>query len=316
MASSKIGNEIKIGVMVVVAILMFIIGLNFLKGNNLFSSDLEFYTYYDNVQGLQNSATVQLNGLNIGKVTNIELQPDKKIRVDFNINKGINIPEGSIAKLTSNDFISGTKVISMLMSENETFIEDGSYVTSQESEGILDDISESVSPLVATVRNTLTSLDTVLNSVNSLINEQTRHHLNASFASLEVTMEELAALSKVLNAQSQNLGGVIKNANSITSNLASNNEKLNTTFSNLESFSNQLNQAEIDKTLKDLQNAAHSFERISAKINENEGTLGMILNDKELYHSLNRTLNAMDTLMTDLKRNPSKYINVSVFGSK
>src|SRR5690606_21803086 len=125
-----------------------------------------------------------------------------------------------------------------------------------------------------------------------------------------------AQLSTSLNKQSESLEGVIQNANSITSNLAANNEKINTTFSNLEAFSNTLSKAEMDKTLADLRAAANSLQSIVGKINDNTGSLGMMLNDKKLYHNLTGTLSSLDVLLTDLKKHPAKYINISVFGRK
>src|SRR5690606_23916501 len=115
--------------------------------------------------------------------------------------KEINIPQGSFAKLTTNDFISGAKVISLQLAENSRYIPDEGYVQGKESEGVLDNISETITPLVGTMRTALITLDTLLSSVNSIINEQARVHLDNSFKSLDVTLGELSVLSKNLNNQ-------------------------------------------------------------------------------------------------------------------
>jgi len=312
----KAKNELKIGILVAVTIAVFILGFNFLRGRNIFSSDQEYFAYYNNVQGLQESAAIQLNGFKVGKVSEIVLQPDQRIKVTLQMDKDVKIPVGSTAQLASNDFISGTKVISLLFSDRKDFMKEGSQIAAKESSGILDNLGEQVSPLVGVLQHTVVSLDTLLNTVNNIINDDARRHLNSSFASLEVGLNELSALSAKLNAQSGNLAGIIGNANSITGNLANSNSSITTTLSNLENFSTSLNNAPVQQTLDELQKAASGLQGIVSQINENKGSLGMLLNDKRLYNNLSTTLGTLDTVLTDLKAHPAKYINVSVFGRK
>lgn len=312
----KIKNEFKIGVMVAVAIVFLILGLNYLKGNNLFSTDQEFYTIYSNVQGLQESAVVQINGFDIGKVTSIELQPDKKIKVKFTVKEQINVPQGSYAKLSTNDFISGAKIIELDLVEKGERFESGSFIPGKESEGILDNISETMAPLVGSVRNTLMTLDTLIAAVNNVLNEETQAHLNNSFASLDVTLKQLSHLSTALSQQSDNLNGVMVNARSLTENLANNNERISNSFNNFETFTNKLNNTDIDKTLNNLETASEDLKTLANRANDSTGSLGMVLSDKALYYNLTSSLSALDTLLTDVKKHPAKYINISVFGSK
>jgi phospholipid/cholesterol/gamma-HCH transport system substrate-binding protein len=313
----KVKNELKIGILVVVAIVMFVLGLNFLKGKSIFSSENEYYTYYDNVQGLQESASVQLSGLAIGRVSGIELQKDKRIKVIFTLDKQVRIPTGSFAKLASADLISGTKIITLELADSTTgILKDGSFVQGKDFTGLLDNLSENVSPLVSSLQHTIVTVDTLVNSVNSLFNEETRRHLNQSMVSLDVALKQLAGLAASLNSQSKNLSGVIENANSITSNLANSNEKISNTLTNLETFSNTLSKAEMDKTLNSLQAAAAGLQGIVVKVNDNQGSIGMMLSDKQLYNNLTETLATLDILLADLKSHPAKYINVSVFGRK
>lgn len=314
--ASKIKNEVKIGIMVAITITLFILGFNFLRGRGAFSSDKDYFTYYNDVQGLQESAVIQLKGFAVGKVSRIELQADRRIKVTFALKKDIKVPKGTIAQLASNDLISGTKVVSLNMSNELAYIQEGGFIEGKESQGILDNLGSQVSPLVGVLQHTVVSLDTLLNTVNNIINDDTRKHLNASFASLEIGLDQLSLLATQLNAQSGNLAGVIKNANSITGNLANSNDRISGTLTNLESFSTSLNKAPIQQTVEELQKAAASLQGIVSKINDNNGSLGMLLSDKKLYNNLSGTLGTLDTLLGDLKAHPAKYINVSVFGRK
>lgn len=312
----KVKNEVKIGILVAVTITLFILGFNFLRGRGVFSSDEEYYSYYDNVQGLQESAAIQLKGFKVGKVSEIILQDDRRIRVTLQMSKDVKIPLGSIAKLASNDLISGTKVISLTFSNSKEYIKEGGLIKGEASGGLLDNLGDQVSPLVGVLNHTVVSLDTLLNTVNNIINDDTRKHLNSSFASLEVGLQELSVLAQKLNAQSGNLSGIIQNANSITGNLANSNARISNTLTNLENFSTSLNNAPVQQTLDELQKAASGLQGIVAKINDNNGSLGMLLSDKRLYNNLSSTLGTLDTLLGDLKAHPAKYINVSVFGRK
>ena len=312
----KAKNEIKIGVMVAITITLFILGINFLRGKGLFSSEKKLYTVYTDIQGLQVSAEVRLNGLKIGSVDKISLQKDRTIRVDFLLDKNISVPKGSVARLASSDLISGTKILNLEMTNDPAVLPENSLIEGKPTEGILDNLGSQVSPLFETVQHTVVSLDTLLNTVNNIINDDTRKHLNASFASLEIGLDQLSKLASKLNAQSGQLAGVIKNANSITGNFASNNEHINKTMSNLENFSTSLNNAPVQQTVDELHKAAASLQSLMAKANDSNGSLGMLMNDKKLYNNLSATLGTLDTLLGDVKAHPAKYINVSVFGSK
>lgn len=314
--SAKSGKEWKIGLVVVIAVLLFVFGLNFLMGKNVISSENEFYTYYDNVQGLQPSADVMVSGMSVGRVSSIELQADKRVKVEFTTDDDLRIPKGSFAKLAAADMISGTKVIMLELSDSSAVYEDGSLIPPKDFSGLLDNLSENVSPLLTSVQHAIVTLDTLISSVNGLFNTGTQKHLSNSLASIDEAMGQLAQLTKSLNEESKDLAGVIQNANSITSNLDANSENISQTLTNLNDFSGKLASGDIDKTLEKLQATSDNLKAITDKINNNQGSLGMMLNDKDLYNNLTETLGSLDALLGDLKQHPAKYINVSVFGRK
>ncbi|HET8574338.1 MAG TPA: MlaD family protein [Edaphocola sp.] len=314
--SVKAGKEWKIGLVVVIAVLLFIFGLNFLMGKKIFSSEDQFYTYYSNVQGLQESAAVQVSGMTVGRVSGIELQPDRRVKVTFTTNDDLKIPKGSFAKLAAADLISGTKIITLEFSDSNQYYPDGAMIPPHNFSGLLDNISENVSPLLTSVQHAVVTLDTLISSVNSLFNTETQKHLSNSLASLDQSLAQLAILSKSLNEQSRDLAAVLQNVNSITTNLAGNNENISHTLSNLNDFSSELAASDVQKTMQSLQEASANLKGITEKINTNQGSLGLMLNDKQLYNNLTQTLSSMDVLLDDLKAHPAKYINVSVFGRK
>ncbi|MBS1584265.1 MAG: MCE family protein [Bacteroidetes bacterium] len=309
----KMSKEVRIGILVASAILIFFAGFYFLKGANVFSAEKEYICHFDNVQGLQASAAVQVKGMAVGRVSDIKLI-NNKVKVIISVSKKVNVNEGTVANLTSADLL-GTKVISLELGTGKELEKNTELPTKVEG-GILDNLSVELSPLITDVRHAVGKLDTALLSINQILNDSTKERLNSTIASLDRTMSNLKDFSGSLNAKSGELGAVIDNANSFTSNLSSNNAKINTIIDNAKATTDNLSKAPIQQTVKDVQAAADELRDVLAKINNNQGTLGMAVNDKQLYNNLTETLKTLNSLMADLQSHPSRYINVTIFGKK
>lgn len=313
----KAGKEWVIGLVVVVAIAFLIFGIRFMSGMSLLSSERNYYTYYSNTQGLQESADVQISGTVVGRVSKIELQKDLRVKVVFTIDKKLPLPVGSIAKLDASDLISGTKKITLLMTDNQEAYKDGDLVPAQDFSGLFEQISSDANPLLASVQHTVVSVDSLISAFTAFFNdENTKKHLNNSLANIDRTTADLSELVAALNHQSEAIAGVMKNLSSITANLEQNNGRINNTVDNLSEFSNQLAQTNLAQTLRDLEATSKNLKQVSDKLSTNDGTLGLLINDKELYENLNQSLKTVDVLLDDLKKHPAKYINLSVFGNR
>ena len=311
----KLSKEAKIGTLVLFAIVIFFAGFYFLKGSNVFSSEYQYYADYNSVQGLTASAAVQIKGVNVGKVTDIELKDDGKVRVTLSIAKATRIPSGSIAELISLDLL-GTKAVRLNLGSSPQMAKNKEVLPASVETGIIDNISSEISPLVKDVRAVVATLDSVLLGIHGILNDETRENLHSSVASLDVTMKNFADLSKKLNAESDQLASVIRNANSITTNIKDNNEHISNVIKNAETTTDHLAKAPIEQTVKDLQAMASQLNGIAEKINRGEGSLGMAVNDKQLYSEINNTLAGLKSLMADIEAHPSRYINVTIFGRK
>ncbi len=312
----KFSKEARIGLLVAAALLIFFAGFYFLKGANIFSGENEYYAYFDDVQGLQTSSAVQVKGLSVGRVVQISLNEENgKVKVLLAVNKKIAVTQGSAVKLASADLL-GTKVLKLEIADGGKQIEDGATLPAKIEGGIIDNLSGEIAPLIKDIRHVVASLDTVLLGVNNLLNEETRKHLSNSVASLDVTLKNFSTLSQKLSNESNQLASVIRNANSITTNLANSNQQITNIMKNADDISNQLAHAPIEQTVKDLQATIAQLNGIMAKINNNEGSLGMLVNDKALHDNLAESLKTLNALMADMKAHPSRYINVTIFGRK
>lgn len=312
MALSK---EAKTGLLVMISLVIFYLGFNFLKGSNVFSGENEYYAYYNSVQGLQKSAGVQVKGLNVGRVTNIELVAGDSVKVTFSVSKDVEVPVGTTAELASSDLL-GSKIILLKLGTGTTLLEDESVMPASVEGGIIDNLSVELSPLIQDVRHVVTTLDTVLVGVSGVLNEQTAKNLSATIVSLDVTMKNLSELSVKLNNESEQLSSIIHNANSITSNLADNNQQITNIIKNAEATTNQLANAPIEQTVKELQSTVEELRSVIGKMNGTNGSLGLMMNDAALYNNLTHSLKTLDALMADINEHPSRYINVTIFGKK
>lgn len=311
----KFTKEARIGLMVSVSVLVLFAGFYFLRGSNVFSSDNIYYAYYDNVSGLQPSAAVQLKGMQVGKVDKIELNGGNRVKVSITIGKKIDLPKGTVAKLTSLDLL-GTKGISLDLGTSSEMVKNKETLQDAVEGGIVDKISVEVTPLLTDVRKVVNNVDSVLTSVNMIFSQQARDDLQKSIAALHVSMDHFSGVSNTLDKQSGALAHVIQNADKITTNLANNNENIDHTLKNLRTTSDNLSKARIQETIAKLESASEELNGVMKKINEGQGSIGMAVNDKALYNDVSTTLKSLNDLVSDLKAHPSRYINVTVFGRK
>ena len=311
----RFSKEARIGLLVAGAILIFFAGFYFLKGANIFSGENQYYVYYNDVQGLQASSPVQIKGLSVGRVASITLNGQSRVKVTIAISKKTEIPQGTVAKLTATDLL-GSKAISLELTNSQAIVKDEDTLSSAVQGGIIDAISVEITPLIKDMRHAVGSLDTVLSTVNGVLDVQARENLKQTLANLDATMANFSQLSHRLNAESGELAHVIRNANSITTNLASNNERITRIINNAALTTDQLSKAPIEQTMKDLQNTIQQLQGVVNKVNSKDGSLGMLVNDDGLYHSLNSSLGTLNSLMADIQAHPTRYINVTIFGRK
>jgi len=311
----SLSKEAKIGILVTVSLVIFFIGFYFLKGASLFSNDKDYYCYYSNVDGLQNSANVQIRGLNIGHVSGMHLVDGKGVRVTVSIGKNVEIPEGTIASLVSFDLL-GTKMVRLDLGNGPAMLPPGASLPTNSEGGIVDNVSAELTPRLQEMKATIVSFDSALSGINAVVSYQNQKAIAAAIKSIQTTADNLAELSSALKNEGGEMTGILHNANSITANLARNNDTINRILTNINKLSGQLAKAPVQKTVMELQKTIADFQGIADKINNNEGSLGMLINNKDLYNNLNNSLRTLNSLMSDIQAHPSHYVNVTVFGKK
>ncbi|HTI90624.1 MAG TPA: MlaD family protein [Puia sp.] len=310
----KISNETKIGVMAVVALAALILGFNFLKGSSLFQHTKKLYAVFDNVDGVELSNAVQVNGLTIGNVSAIN-ESDKDLThgiiVTITLKKDVHIPKNSVAEINSGFISSAT--ITINKGDDPQFLASGDTLLSKRKPNILSQVQESVNPIILKLGGTLTSLDSLIQTVGTLFDPRLKNNFSAIIANLAASTAQLQIM---LNAQTGTLAQSLKNVSTFTANLAKNNDHITHTLENIEKTTSNLSSAKIPETVESLRAAVTEMQGLVGKLNSNNGTVGMLLNDKRLYQNLEGTTRSLQILLDDLRLHPKRYVNVSVFGRK
>lgn len=315
----KISNETKVGAISIASLVLLILGFNFLKGKKLWSNDILLTARYGHVEGLQNSNPIMINGMQVGSVYKINTDKDmRKIMVDMNITKDIHIPSNSLAIIKTNPL--GTPSIEIILGNASNFLKNKDSIGTDVSTGLLAGVMGKVDPLLSGVKKAVNSADSLLNNFNSILDPSAKSNIAAMLANLnKVTasmMASTASLNVLLNAQTGALSKSLNNVSGITGNFASNNDKINSVVSNLDKTTAKFANLNLQKTLDTMDVAINNLKTLIANFSNSKGTLGMLMNDPTLYKNLASTGNKLNLLLDDVRMNPKRYINISLFGKK
>lgn len=311
----KISNETKVGILASFAIAIFIVGYNFLKGNDIFTSESDYYAIYDKVDGLSVSKPVLVNGYQIGRVAGLTLQPNGKILANFKINPKYEIPKNTIARLESTDLL-GSKAVIFDLGSSTTFAADGDTLNANIQIGILDQME----PVQKKAQILISRMDSILYTVNQVLNPNFQKNIEKSFNSIAGTLQTLESTSKTLDGmvsvQTKRIDNILSNAESISENLKNNNAQITSILSNLNKVSDEVARSNFKETIQNANQAIVELQTAISKAHEGNGSLALLLNDDKLYNNLNNASKNLDNLMIDLKANPKRYVSFSVFGGK
>lgn len=262
---------------------------------------------------LEKSNEVKINGLPIGSVSD-KKEIDKNVSaviVTINLTRDINIPDNSVAYIKSG--LVGASYIVIEKGDSKTYLKLGDTLQTREEGGLLDQVSTQLNPTLIKVRTVLDSLTQTLTGVNGLLNSDAKINLQQTFSNLN---RASSALNGLLNNQTGALAKTLNNAQSITEDFKKNTENINATISNAKVASEKLAALELKPTIDSLNAMIRQLKSAVAKISSKDGTLGALINDKTLYNKMHDAILSAEILMDDLRTNPKRYVNLSIFGGK
>ena len=296
----KITKEVKIALVAIVSIVLLFFGMNFLKGMTLFSNGDSYYITFKDISGLSSSSPIFANGYRVGVVKDVSFDYENNgdVVVEFMVDDDLQIPRGSTAEIVS-DLMGNVKMNLLLADNPRDFVAKGDTIMGVINSGMLGKAKD----MIPVIEKMLPKLDSILANINMLLSDpnigRTLGNVQKTTENLTVTTQQLNALMANVNKDVPGLmgkaSGLLDNANNLTANLAA--VDVASTV------------AKVDQTLANVQ-------QLTSKLNDNKGTLGLLMNDETLYNNLTNTVLSADSLLNNLREHPKRYVHFSLFGKK
>ena len=291
---------LKVGTFAVIVILVSWWGIKWLGGQNILKSDNIYYVYYDDVSGLQKSSRVNLRGVEVGNVREIELQ-DSNVKVEIAIaaEYAEMIPDNSVAEIASAGLMGGMEIY-IVQGDSKKAMPDGGTFKGEVR-------TDMFSMLAGKGSELLDGLNTTVDNVNTILADN-----RAGIGQLVANLESVTAtIDAVLASSSSDIKGSLSDLHAFTTTLTENSGRIEAMLTNLETFSGDLADADI---VNQLTATVDSLNAVLASVQNSEGSVGKLLNDTELYDSLTTASDNLGLLLEDVKARPMRYVNISVFG--
>ena len=293
-------KEVKIAIVAIIGLVVLFYGLNFLKGLSLFSQENIYYIKFNDVSGLGQSSPIYANGFRVGVVKEVlfDYKKPDDVKVAVDIEEELQIPNGSTAEIVS-DMLGNVQVNLLLGDDRTHFMQPGSTLQGETSEGALGQVKK----MIPTIEKMLPKLDSIMVSVNTLLADpaiaQSLHNVEHVTANLTTSTRELNKLMAQLN---HDVPGMTQRANKM--------------MDNANEMVVNLNKVDVDQTMRKVNATLDNVEQFTAQLNSNNGSLGLLMRDKSLYNNLNATMLSADSLLTNLREHPKRYVHFSLFGKK
>lgn len=303
----KLSREVKTGIIVIGGILLFIMGFSYLKSSPLFETNKIFYGVYKDVGGLQPGTQVTINGLAVGKISDIRFKDSSgELIVTFSVDNNFDFSQNSIAELYDTGIIGGKGIQVKPVFDGAPMAKSGDTLKTSTRPGLTDLVQEKLAPLQRKVEGAVTNADSLLVNVNQILDDRTKKDLRETISGLKKVVASFQgsadALNEVLSENKETLNSTLTNLNAITDNFVV--------------LSDSLSNAGLSETIRSLQGTLANLDIMLAKVENGEGSLGKLVNNEQLYNNLNTASKDLDLLLQDFRLNPKRYIHVSVFGKK
>jgi len=301
-----LSKELKAGLIVLlIAVAMYWL-VYFLKGRDIFSSVTLYRIEYENVEGVSATGPVYIRGFKVGTIKNISYNQQKDIfDVTVQLESRYQIPENSIAQIYSADLL-GTKAIRIHIGNSAKMLSNNEFIPSDIATDIVGYLSKELPLLKEQISGVLTSLDSSLMNLNRILGVQNRENLENALIHLTETLRHFQKLGAWLNSEAPQIQSIVKDLKHLSATLGGSADDIGSTLSNLARFTDTLNQTNIVGVIRDI-------DLLINQINNNEGTVGKLLHNDEIYQSLTRLLQNVETLLFQIGQNPKKFFRISIF---
>ena len=293
-------KEVKIALVAIAGVVVLFFGMNFLKGLNIFSSEDNYYVQFSDITGLSSSSPVYADGFKVGVVKDIiyDYTHTEGSKVLIGVDKQLRIPQGSSAEIVS-DMLGNVKVNLLLANNPREKVAPGGLIKGMINDGAMGKLQD----MVPAVEKMLPKLDSIMTSLNAILADpairQSLHNVQTITDNLTTSTAQLNTLMAGLN---KNVPGMMAKANNV--------------LDNTETLTANLAAVDVASTMRQVDQTIANVQQLTAKLNSKEGSLGLLMNDTQLYDNLNSTMRNADSLVIDLRQHPRRYVHFSVFGRK
>jgi len=293
----KLSYEIKTAILVLSGIVLFIIGFSYLKSNDVFVSDRVFYAVYDDVEGVSKGTPVTISGFNVGSVQDIKFYKNtSKLLLKFRVENDFTFSKNSVAQIYETGLIGG-KALSVIPKYGEQLAKNGDTLKSSIAPGLTELVNDKLSPLQEKIESMVVSADSVLLSLNSVLNNEAKLEIQSSITNFSSTIADLKSSASTLDNM-----------------LNTNKNQINNIISNVNETSNELSNLSI--VVDNLTQSSNSIEKIVNEISNGDGSLNKLIFEDDLINSLDAASKNINLLIKDLRLNPKRYVHFSLFGKK
>ena len=316
--SLKFSKEFKIGFLFILATAVLIWGFSFLKNKNILYKERVFIAVYKHVNGLNPSNPLYINGVRVGQVGKVFFDPSMNgdIIVQLILTDKFPIPSNSVARIFSEDLM-GSKAVEILLGTGPDYAQNGDTLSTDVETSLKDAVNQQILPLKLKAEDLLSSIDTMVVAIQGVFNKDAMDDLNASIKSIRQTFRNLESTTQNLDTlvitQSSRLSSILYNIDMITRNLNNNSQEINRVLDNLATLSDTIARSNISGIIVNLDKTIGTLSLVMARIEKGEGTLGMLINNDQLYKDLEKSASELNLLLEDIRLNPKRYVRVSVF---
>ncbi len=303
-------REVKIGIFAVAIICCSWAGIRFLSGIDIFSRNMDYYARYQTISGINSASPVMIQGVKVGTVTDIILDPTKsdKVTVKLSVKKRYRIPSNSSALIYSPGLMS-SMAIGLELGDSATYLKSGDAIATKVEEGLMDMAADKLVTLVDQIGGITEQLGTTLDSVNALLADNNQN-INGTIENLSQIAEQI---SDLLASQQGNLESTMEGIATLSTTLGQNSENFDSIIENLTLISQTLCDEQLAQSLSA---TVSELNTTLGKINAAEGSAGLLLNDEQLYQNLTAVGSSLNELLLDMQANPKRYVHFSLFGAK
>ncbi|MBT8327972.1 MAG: MCE family protein [Bacteroidia bacterium] len=301
----RISKETKVGILAAISIAILVIGYNFLRGKNVFTTTNDYFGEYEQIEGLFASNPVLINGYKVGSVTSVEVDYSTLIlTVGIKLPREVKIPKNSTMKIVNNDMI-GSKAIEIIFGDSKELAKDGDYLKATQDQGIAQAVSDVLNPLTKSVSSVLGNIDTAIAGADL---ESTLKDASIALRSFKETADKL---NRLLDGKGAQIDKILANVEETTSGLKGLSPKIDGILVDIDETSKELSAIEFEALASQVKSLTTELQKTTTSLNGKESTLGMLVNDKEMYTKIDDTVVKLKKLLEDIEKYPRRYTGVT-----